>query len=122
MMLFSIGAGGFLGAILRFLMTQQVQLLFSKDFPYGTLLVNALGSFLLGFLSHYLFTLPLHEALRMGLTVGILGAFTTFSTFSMETILFLQKGDFLTAGMNVLSNVGICLILCFMGLQLAKVL
>ena len=112
-----------MGAILRFVMTQQIQLWIAKDFPYGTLAVNAVGSFLLGLLSHFLLhQINLHEALKLGIMVGLLGGFTTFSTFSVETILFLQKGDFLSASMNVLSHVSVCLILCFLGIQLAKIL
>lgn len=123
MTILAIGTGGFLGALFRYLLFQQLQSLFSPGFPYGTLVVNAFGSFLLGFLSRYWLHHPfLNEELRLGITVGILGAFTTFSTFSNETILLMQEGDFLKGGINVLSNVVICLILCFIGSELAKTL
>lgn len=121
MTLFAIGTGGFLGAILRYLLSKQVQQLFLGNFPYGTLTVNALGSFILGFLSYYLLeNMMINDELRMGLTVGCLGAFTTFSTFSYETLVFLQAGDYVKMSINVLSNVLICIILCAAGLQLAK--
>ncbi|MBF0289141.1 MAG: fluoride efflux transporter CrcB [SAR324 cluster bacterium] len=119
--LFAIGTGGFVGAILRYLLSKQVQQLFAGNFPYGTLTVNGIGSFTLGFLSYYLLeNMMLNDDLRIGLTVGCLGAFTTFSTFSYETLTFLQAGDYVKMSINVLSNVLICIILCAAGLQLAK--
>ena len=117
----SVGFGGFLGAIVRYCVTDQVSRLLHPAFPYGTLIVNAAGSFLLGFLSRFLLEHPaISESLRTGLLVGFLGAFTTFSTFSHETVLLLQEGDFVRAGANIAANVVMCLFLCLIGLQLAK--
>ena len=117
----SIGFGGFLGAVARYCVTDQVSRLLHPAFPYGTLIVNAAGSFLLGFLSRFLLEHPaISEPLRTGLLIGFLGAFTTFSTFSHETVLLLQEGDFLRVGANIAANVFLCLFLCFIGLQLAK--
>ncbi len=121
MTLLSIGAGGFVGSISRYLLSTQVHLRLGTDFPYGTLIVNALGSLVLGALAGYLREhLAVSEELRLGLTVGFLGAFTTFSTFSYETILLMQSGDYWKMGMNILSNVTTCLILCILGLLLVK--
>lgn len=120
-LLLAIGTGGFLGAIFRYLISKQMQLWFASDFPLGTLTVNALGSLILGFLSGYLLEHTiLSNELRMSLTIGLIGSFTTFSTFSYETMILLQEGSFLKMGINVLSNVLICLILCIIGLQFAK--
>ncbi|MBT4090500.1 MAG: fluoride efflux transporter CrcB [Deltaproteobacteria bacterium] len=116
-----IGIGGFFGAISRFIISKQMALLLGDDFPYGTLLVNAVGSFLLGFLSRYLMEhFVVSELVRVSLLIGFLGAFTTFSTFSYESIMLLQEGDFIKAGVNILSNILLCLILCFVGFQFAK--
>jgi len=116
-----IGIGGFFGAISRFIISKQLTVLLGDDFPYGTLLVNALGSFLLGFLAKYLLAhLIVSELVRVALLIGFLGAFTTFSTFSYESIMLLQEGDFFKAGVNILSNVLLCLALCFVGFQFAK--
>ncbi len=101
-----IGFGGFFGAIFRFLVTGWVQdLSRSVHFPYGTLAVNVIGSFLLGFLVRYAF---LYNAFspetRLLIFIGFLGAFTTFSTFSNETFNLLADGATMPAMMNVLAN------------------
>ena len=121
MILLSIGAGGFLGSISRYLLSTQLHLRLGSDFPYGTLIVNALGSLVLGALAGYVREhQAVNEALRLGLTMGFLGAFTTFSTFSYETIILMQSGDYWKMGINILSNVTTCLILCILGLLLVK--
>ncbi len=101
-----IGFGGFFGAIFRFLVTGWVQdLSRSVHFPYGTLAVNVIGSFLLGFLVRYAF---LYNAFspetRLLIFIGFLGAFTTFSTFSNETFNLLADGAMMPAMMNILAN------------------
>ncbi len=121
MTLLSIGAGGFLGSISRYFLSTQVHLRLGSDFPYGTLVVNALGSFVLGTLAGYAYEhMAISEELRQSVTVGFLGAFTTFSTFSYETVILMQSGDYWKMGINMLSNVLICLILCILGLELVK--
>ncbi|MFH2133463.1 MAG: fluoride efflux transporter CrcB [bacterium] len=116
-----IGIGGFFGAISRFVISRQMASLLGDAFPYGTLMVNAAGSFLLGFLTRYLLAhFVVSELVRVSLLIGFLGAFTTFSTFSYESIVLLQEGDFVKAGINILSNVFLSLILCFAGFQLSK--
>ncbi len=119
--LLAVGIGGFFGAVSRFLMAGYAARLFGAGFPYGTLVVNVLGSFLLGFLSKFfLDKMVVNELLRVGLTIGFLGAFTTFSTFSNETVLLLQSGETLRAGINIAANCLICLTVCLLGLQLAR--
>ena len=121
MTLLSIGAGGFLGSISRYFLSTQVHLRLGSDFPYGTLVVNALGSFVLGWLAGYSYEhMAISEESRQSVTVGFLGAFTTFSTFSYETVILMQSGDYWKMGINMLSNVLICLILCILGLELVK--
>ncbi len=116
-----IGIGGFFGAICRFVISKQMAFLLGDDFPYGTILVNAVGSFLLGFLSRYFLEhFVVTELVRVSILIGFLGAFTTFSTFSYESIILLQEGDLLKAAINIVSNVLLCLILCFVGFQFSK--
>ena len=119
--LFSIGVGGFFGAICRFFVANRLTVWLGSAFPYGTLAVNALGSLLLGFLSGYLVEhLTVNELVRMGVTIGFLGAFTTFSTFSYESVTFILHGDIVKAGANILANCAICVTLCLLGVHLAR--
>ncbi len=87
-----VGFGGFLGAILRFLVSGWVQRMFSSSFPYGTLAVNGLGSLLLGFLMGLSEGNIVSPQVRLLVGIGLLGAFTTFSTFSYETLMLLRGG------------------------------
>ncbi|GIX49696.1 MAG: putative fluoride ion transporter CrcB [Candidatus Tectimicrobiota bacterium] len=89
-----IGLGGCLGAIARYLLVGWAAQRWGTTFPYGTLLVNVSGSFLLCFLAEVLSTrLALYPTLRLALTVGFLGAYTTFSTFSYEWLQLAQDGN-----------------------------
>ncbi len=105
--LLAVALGGAIGASARFLISTGMHRLLGGSFPYGTLTVNILGSLLIGFLfSYFEQTIsPLQKAL---LVTGMLGALTTFSTFSLETLLILQEGLYLKA----LLNMGLNLILC----------
>lgn len=117
----AIAAGGALGAVLRFWMQTGAQGLFGRDFPYGTLAVNVLGSFGLGFLAIWLVAhWQASDELRLALTVGLLGSFTTFSTFSMETLTLIQQGAAVRAGLNIGLNVTLCLAAAWLGLLLAQ--
>jgi len=101
-----IGIGGFIGAILRFLISGYVQD-FSKSasFPYGTLAVNVIGSFMIGFLYYFIESRgSLMPEMRALLLIGILGAFTTFSTFSLETLNFMLRDEFCLALANLSAN------------------
>ncbi|WP_457680648.1 fluoride efflux transporter CrcB [Thermovibrio sp.] len=114
-----IGAGGFLGAISRFLIAGIVQKHFPLPFPAGTLAVNALGSFLIGFLALFFENLIAPQYKAMVIT-GFLGALTTFSTFSYETSMLLIEGAYLRALLNVVLNVILCLGATFSGMWLFK--
>ncbi len=119
--LLAIGTGGFVGALSRYWVGRQVHFWLGSGFPYGTLTVNALGSLCLGFLTGVFQNHPtLHPEVRLGLTTGFLGAFTTFSTFSTETVMLILQGDLPRAAINILSNIVVCLTLCFVGMHLAK--
>lgn len=94
--------GGGLGAVCRYLVTTQIGARFGTMFPWGTLSVNLLGSLLMGWILGLILLLTertgsgLGEAARLLLTVGFLGGFTTFSSFSMETLTLLRGGSFFT--------------------------
>ena len=121
MQLFYIGIFGGLGCVARFLASGWTHQLFGRSLPYGTLLVNVLGSFLLGLLLTCGVRSPLlSPELRLGLGVGFMGGFTTFSTFSFETIMLLEEGSFWQAGVNILLNVVLCLAFALLGAWLAR--
>ena len=91
--LFFIGLGGASGALIRFWLSQFVYFVFGRGFPYGTLVVNVLGSLCMGVLLEMaLERSMLHENWRIALVIGFLGSFTTFSTFSADTLLLLHQG------------------------------
>ncbi|GAV20715.1 CrcB protein [Mariprofundus micogutta] len=121
--LLAVAIGGAAGAVMRWLMASGIQKMAGGGFPWGTFAVNAIGSFLLGFLFVWLIERSTaSELVRLALTVGFLGAFTTFSTYSLESIRLLQEGALALAFGNVLGQVIICLTLTWLGIQLARTL
>jgi len=121
--LLAVAAGGAVGASLRWILAGAVQRAAGGSFPWGTFVVNALGSFLLGFLFVYLIERSsTGELMRLALTVGLLGAFTTFSTYSLESLRLLQAGAYGLAMANVLGQVVVCLLLTWLGLQIARLI
>ncbi len=104
----AIAIGGTLGCWARYAMGNLVQTIYGRDFPYATLSINLLGSFLMGFLFiETLERLTISPALRTGILTGVLGGFTTFSTFEMETLLLTEQGDGLKALLYVVLSVGL---------------
>jgi CrcB protein len=99
-----IGAGGFFGAISRFLLASFMQKSFPTLFPIGTLTVNVVGSFIIGIMVVIFenISAPEYKALIM---TGFLGALTTFSTFSLESVTMLQQGDYYRFSLNIILNV-----------------
>ena len=118
-LLLAVGTGGFLGAISRFLLSTGVQRLTGSTFPYGTLTVNVVGSFMIGFLFFYFeqTIAPNQKALLM---TGFLGALTTFSTFSLETVLMFQNGLYLKAFGNVSVNALLCVTATMVGMMMFR--
>jgi CrcB protein len=117
----AIAAGGAVGAVLRWLLAGAVQRLAGGAFPWGTFAVNALGSFLIGFLFVYMVERSAASELwRLALTVGMLGALTTFSTYSLESLRLLQSGAVGMAMANVLGQILVCMSLTWLGIQLAR--
>ncbi|HKI60704.1 MAG TPA: fluoride efflux transporter CrcB [Mariprofundaceae bacterium] len=121
--LMAVAAGGAAGAVMRWLMASGIQKMAGGAFPWGTFAVNALGSLLLGFLFVWLIERSTAgELMRLAITVGFLGAFTTFSTYSLESVRLLQEGAIGLALGNVLGQVVVCLMLTWLGVQLARIL
>jgi len=119
----AIAAGGAMGAVLRWWLAGAIQRLAGGSFPWGTLAVNVLGSFLLGFLFVWLLERStVGELTRLAITVGFLGAFTTFSTFSVETVRLMNEGALTLAMGNVLSQIVLCVCLAWLGMHLARIL
>jgi CrcB protein len=121
MSIISIAIGGAAGSLCRYGMSNGIYLLLGRSFPYGTLAVNILGSFIMGIV--YILMIErasISEELRAGITIGLLGAFTTFSTFSIETINLIESGEILKAGLNILFSVTLCVVGCWLGMNLSR--
>ena len=94
-----------------------------SSFPYGTLAVNVLGSILIGLVNEVAFTTSLiPPTVRVMLTIGVMGGFTTYSSFAFETLELAKDGAWLGAGVNVLLNTALCLAGCGLGIALGKLL
>ena len=117
----AIAAGGAVGALLRYWTSTAVHSRLGMAFPYGTLVVNVLGSLLMGFLYVWLIDrMAAGPALRAFLLIGVLGAFTTFSTFSMETLNLMEAGHPGKALANVLVSVIVCVTAAGLGVLAAR--
>ena len=117
----AISIGAILGANARFILGGWVVDRLGAAFPYGTLLINVTGSFLLGLVLAVVSQradAPLW--LRTGLAVGLIGSYTTFSTFGAETYGLLNAGSFVAAGVNILASVAGSLVAVYLGMQLGR--
>lgn len=120
MNLLAIALGGALGSVLRYLMSMGVQNAVGRAFPLGTLTVNVLGSFAIGVLYVVLLEKAAAAPWRLFWIVGVLGGFTTFSSFSLETFGLLSEGAYGKALLNVGLSVGLCLLATWAGIVAAR--
>lgn len=117
----AIAAGASCGAICRWWMVLLIQRWFGTGYPWATLFVNAVGSFALGFLViWFLDRTHLSDLLRLLLTVGFLGSFTTFSTFSVETVRLMEQGSVSLSLLHTIGSVALCIFMAWLGMLLAK--
>jgi CrcB protein len=120
-MLLYVALGSAIGGVSRYLLGGLVQRMLDTTFPAGTLLVNVTGSFLLGAIIRYALETPsLTPEVRAFLTIGVCGGYTTFSTFSYETMALLEDGEWARAGVYITASVILSLIATFLGLALAR--
>jgi CrcB protein len=121
----AVMVGGAIGSALRYVMSTWISEATHSTFPWGTLVVNVIGSFVIG-----LFTgltgpdgpLLVSPVARAFVTIGILGGFTTFSSFSLQTMLLVQDGQWFSAVGNILSSVVLCLVAAGAGIAVAGML
>jgi CrcB protein len=119
--LIAIAVGGAFGSVARYGVSMSVYGLLGRGFPYGTLVVNVLGSFAMGLLTVLLLDrAAVGPEARAAVLIGFLGGFTTFSAFSIETLSLLQDAKWLAAGINAIGSVSACLGATWLGLWLGR--
>lgn len=110
-----------MGAVARFGVSTGVYAMMGRSFPYGTLAVNVFGSLFMGLLYVMLIErLSLSPEFRAILLIGFLGSFTTFSTFSMETLSLIEQAQLLKAAVNIIASVALCLLATWFGIIVAR--
>ncbi|MBT3481534.1 MAG: fluoride efflux transporter CrcB [Opitutales bacterium] len=119
-----VGLGGFVGGSLRYISVVWVNRKMEVDFPLAILLVNVAGSFAIGFMTPGFerFSWGGDTTLPLFLSVGLMGGFTTFSTFSLQTLRLMQSGSWGLAAINAVASVLCCLVFVFVGFKLGQVL
>ena len=116
-----IALGGAIGTILRYLTSVVAVRWFGPEFPYGTLLVNLSGAFIIGLVQELgAETVVLSDNARLFLTTGMMGGLTTYSTFSYETVRLMEANAWHEAWINVIVTTAVCLLLCFLGIAAGR--
>jgi CrcB protein len=120
----AIALGGAFGAVLRFLISSGVYQWLGRGFPYGTLVVNIIGSLLIGLMTEALILqrIALSTEYRSAILIGLFGSLTTFSTFSLDTFYLIEQGQLAKASINVVVSIVVWLFAVWIGLSLGKIL
>ena len=118
-----VGVGGAFGSVLRFLTSVLAAHWLGDQFPYGTMAVNLVGAFIIGFVQQIgIEALLISDDLRIFLTTGVMGGLTTYSTFSYETVRLMETGAWGSAWVNVVATTVLALGLCFLGMAAGRLL
>ena len=116
-----VGLGGFVGTLGRYWLSGLVARRYGETFPFGTLVVNALGCLVIGFLFYFFYDRALTAPTsRTVVFIGLLGGFTTFSSYGLQTFTLLRDGEVLLALANIAASNVLCLVLVWLGYTLAK--
>ena len=119
----AIFLGGGCGALSRYLIIDQINKISSNSFPYGTTLVNVLGAFLIGIIYYLLISkIIINEQLKLFITIGFLGGFTTFSSFNLDFFKLIESGSIFLAILYALASFLITIVAFYIGYSLTKVL
>jgi len=120
-LIFAVALGGALGSVARYLVGIGSTRLFGVEFPWGTLIINIVGSFLIGvFVELFALKWDLPLSARVFLTVGICGGFTTFSTFSLDSWVLIERGAFWWTGAFIVGSVVLSIAALYAGLHLVR--
>ncbi len=118
-----VGAGGFIGANARYLLGGWVQQRWGASYPYGTLVINVTGSFVLGLFATLALRFAWSDNWRLLIAIGFVGAYTTFSTFEYETLQLVAQGrQYGAAAANVVGSVALGLVAAYLGIVAARLL
>jgi CrcB protein len=118
-----VALGGAMGSVMRYVTSTLAALWFGVEFPYGTLIVNLSGAFVIGLVQEVgRDALLIPDSVRIFLTTGMMGGLTTYSTFSYETVRLMEAGAWHQAWINIIITTAICLCLCFLGIASGRFL
>ena len=118
-----VGLGGFVGTVARYWLSGVIARRYGETFPLGTLVVNALGCFVIGFFFYFFYDRALGSpTFRTVVFIGLIGGFTTFSSYGLQTFTLLKDGEMFLAFLNILASNVVCLVLVWLGYSMAKVI
>ena len=115
-----IALGGAIGTALRYLTALAAARWLGTEFPYGTLIVNLVGSFLIGLVQQIAMDALISETTRLFVTAGMMGGLTTYSTFSYETVRLMETNAWTQAWINIVVTTALALALCFLGIAVGR--